>query len=205
MMPSLGEIWRAFHGAWRLLFLDVRGLADFDGTRSGGLRSFWAIALVLPLDLLITAIYELGPASEALPLQNAAFVLVGSVIVWPLMLLVIYGLALWYGRAERYWLFVATYNWTQIPLSVAAIVMVGLFSGAESLVDINDPGAAPAGAALAAASAFLVAWALKLAVYAYEWYVAWVSLEAGAALPIIVVLLDLVSGPALNKLATALT
>ncbi len=27
-MPSLAEIWRALHGAWRLLLLDTRGLAD---------------------------------------------------------------------------------------------------------------------------------------------------------------------------------
>jgi hypothetical protein len=204
-MPSLGEIWRALHGAWRFLFLDTGGLAEFDGTRSGGLRSFWAIALVVPLNLAITAIYELGPTSDALPLRNAAFVLVGSIVVWPLMLLVIYGLARWYGRAERYWLFVTTYNWTQIPLNLVAVVMIALFTGAESLVDLNDPEGSSAGAALVAAAAFLVAWALRLVIYAYEWYVAWISLDAGIALPIIVVLLDLASGPALDKLANALT
>ena len=59
-MPSLAEIWRALHGAWRLLLLDTHGLAEFDGSRSGGLRSLWAIALVLPLNIAVIAITELG-------------------------------------------------------------------------------------------------------------------------------------------------
>jgi hypothetical protein len=203
-MPSLGEIWRAFHGAWRLLFLDIRGLADFDGTRSGGLRSFWAIALVVPVNLAITAIDELGPSADLLPPHSEAWQLVGTLAAWPLLLAVIYGLVSWYGRPERYWLFVATYNWTQIPLAVVVLVMVVLVTAASNLVDLNDLGAASGGSAVVAASAFLVAAALRIAVYAYEWYVAWVSLDAGVALPIIVVLLDIVSGLGLEKIATAL-
>jgi hypothetical protein len=40
-----------------------------------------------------------------------------------------------------------------------------------------------------------------VAVHAYELYVAWLSLDAGIALPIIVVLLDIVSGVALDKIS----
>src|SRR5215470_6902204 len=132
-MPSLAEIWRALHGAWRLLLLDTHGLAEFDGSRSGGLRSLWAIALVLPLNIAVIAITELGPAAEMLPPHSTAFQLVGDMLAWPLLLLVVYGLARWYGRAERYWLFVATYDWTQIPLALAGMLMVSLFIGAGSL------------------------------------------------------------------------
>ena len=200
-MPSLAEIWRALHGAWRLALLDSRGLADFDGSRSGGLRSFWAIALVLPLNVAITAIDELGPSAEMLPPHSAVFQLLGSILAWPLLLLAIYGLARWYGRAERYWLFVTTYNWTQIPLALAVMLMVALFTAAGSLVDLSDVEAASGAAAFFAYSAVLVGAALRIAVYAYEWYVAWLSLDAGIALPIIVVLLDIVSGLALDKLS----
>jgi len=200
-MPSLAEIWRALHGAWRLALLDPRGLADFDGSRSGGLRSFWAMAFVLPLDIAITAIDELGPTSEMLPPHSAAFQLVGSMLAWPLLLLVIYGLVRWYGRADRYWLFVATYNWTQIPLALAVMLMVVLFTAAGSLVDLSNVDAASGAPALVAYSAILVGAALRVAVYAYEWYVAWLSLDAGIALPIIVVLLDIVFSVALDKLA----
>ena len=200
-MPSLAEIWRALHGAWRLALLDTRGLADFDGSRSGGLRSFWAIPIVIPLNIAISAIDELGPSAEMLPPHSAAFQLLGSMLAWPLLLLVIYGLARWYGRAERYWLFVATYNWTQIPLALAVMLMVALFTAAGNLVDLSDVQAASGTAALFAYTAVLVGAALRIAVYAYEWYVAWLSLDAGIALPIIVVLLDIVSGLALDKLS----
>ncbi|HLJ20011.1 MAG TPA: hypothetical protein VKU84_07430 [Stellaceae bacterium] len=203
-MPSLAEIWRALRGAWRLLFLDTRGLADFDGTRSGGLRSFWAIAAVLPLNIAIIAIDALGPSSDVLPPHDAAFQVIGSIVAWLLLLGFIYGLVSWYGRPERYWLFVATYNWTQIPLAVAVLAIVALVFAAGGLVDLNDLESASGGTALVAGSALLVAAALRFAVYAYEWYVAWVSLDAGVALPIIVVLLDIVLGLGLDKIANAM-
>ena len=203
-MPSLAEIWRALHGAWRLLLLDTRGLADFDGTRSGGLRSFWAIAVVLPLNIAITAIDELGPSSDMLPPHSALFEVAGNVAAWPLLLAVIYGLVSWYGRPERYWLFVATYNWTQIPLAFAVLVIVALVTAAGGLVDLNDLESASGGTALVAGIALLAAAALRFAVYAYEWYVAWLSLDAGVALPIIVVLLDIVLGLGVAKFANML-
>jgi len=200
-MPSLAEIWRALHGAWRLALLDIRGLSEFDGSRSGGLRSFWAIAIVLPLNIAIGAIEELGPTSEMLPPHGAAFERVVGLLAWPLLLLVIYGLARWYGRAERYWLFVATYNWTQIPLTVVALLIGALFTAAGNLADLSDLGSATGGTALAAEGALVAAAALSIAMCAYEWYVAWVSLDAGVALPIIVVLLDIVSSVALDKIS----
>jgi hypothetical protein len=200
-MPSLAEIWRTLHGAWRLALLDTRGLSEFDGSRSGGLRSFWAIAIVVPLDIAITAIDELGPSAEMLPPHSAIFQLLGSILAWPLLLLVIYGLARWYGRAERYWLFVATYNWTQVPLALAVMLMVALFTAAGSLVDLSNVEAASGAPALLAYTAVLVGGALWVAVHAYELYVAWLSLDAGIALPIIVVLLDIVSGVVLDKIS----
>jgi hypothetical protein len=200
-MPSLAEIWRALHGAWRLLLLDTHGLAEFDGSRSGGLRSLWAIALVLPLNIAVIAITELGPAAEMLPPHSTAFQLVGDMLAWPLLLLVVYGLARWYGRAERYWLFVATYDWTQIPLALAGMLMVSLFIGAGSLADFNNMESASGGSAVLAQTAVVIGGALWVAVHAYEWYVAWVSLDAGIALPIIVVLLDTVSGLGVDKIS----
>ena len=203
-MPSLVEIWRALHGAWRLLFLDTRGLAEFDGSRSGGLRSFWAIALVLPLNIAIVAIDRLGPTEDILPPHNVILQLIGLMIAWPVLLLVIYALARWYGRVERYWLFVATYNWTQIPLATAALLIAAMLTGVSAFVDLAALPTATGSVALIGWTAVLAAVALEVAVYAYEWYVAWVSLDAGIALPIIVVLLDIASGRALEKILSAL-
>ena len=204
-MPSLAEIRRALHGAWRLLLLDTRGLADFDGSRSGGLRSFWAMAFVLPLEVAIAAIDELGPTSDALPPHSEALQLGGAMLAWPLLLLVIYALARWYGRAERFWLFAATYNWTQIPLTIAVLLLVGMLTAASHFVDLSTLPTASGALALVGWTVVVLSAGIKLGLYAYEWYVAWVSLDAGVALPIIVVLLDIVSGVALDKLSIALT
>ncbi len=203
-MPSLAEIWRALHGAWRLARLDTRGLADFDGTSKGGLRSLWAMALVLPLNVAIIAIDDLGSAPDSASSGGAALQIAGAMIVWPLLLVVIYALARWYGRAERYWLFVATYNWTQIPLALAVLFLVGMLTAVGGLIDLSTLPMASGGLALIGWTVVLLSAAIKVGLYAYEWYVAWVSLDAGVALPIIVVLLDIVSGVALDKLSISL-
>lgn len=204
-MPSLAEIWRALHGAWRLLLLDTRGLAEFDGTRSGGLRSLWAIAIALPLNIAATAIDQLGPYSDLLPPNNTTFVVIGNTLAWPVLLAVIYGLVSWYGRPDRYWLFVSTYNWTQIPLALVILVRALLIAVAGSLIDLNDLESAAGGPALVAGIAVLMASALEFAAFAYEWFVAFLSLDAGIPLPTIVVLLDIVLGLGVLKIATALT
>jgi len=204
-MPSLAEIWRALHGAWRLAFLDIRGLAGFDGSRSGGLRSFWAMILVLPLNAAILAIKELIPGGETGEPSNALIELFGPLVTWMVLIAVIYALVLWHGRVERFWIFVSTYNWIQVPLAMAILVSAGLFAGASGLVDANaDPASVSAFAWSLAHVAIGIAITLELGVLAYEWYVAWVALDSGVPLPIIVVLLDFVMAVGLNHLSTAL-
>jgi hypothetical protein len=205
-MPSLAEIWRTFHGAWRLLLLDTRGLADFEGSRGGGLRSFWSVAIVLPLTFAIIAIEQSGPVSgEPAAVHNTLVDLTGLVLAWLLLMVVMYGLVSWHGRSDRFWLFVSTYNWTQVPLAVVILVSAALVAAASGLVDFNAD--APSGSTLewsVARIAFGIAVTLRLGTLAYEWYVSWVSLDSGFALPIIVVLLDIVMGVGLTHLSTAL-
>ena len=204
-MPSLAEIWRALQGAWRLAFLDARGLADFDGSRSGGLRSFWAIALVLPLTVASIAIKQFIPGSEPAAPHNNLVELVGSLAAWVALIAVIYGLVAWHGRVERFWLFVSTYNWTQVPLAVVILLSVTLFAGTSGLVDPNaDAETAPILAWSIAHVTVGIALTLQLGTLVYEWYVAWVALDSGVPLPIIVVLLDIVMGLGLSHLSTAL-
>ncbi|HKX09367.1 MAG TPA: hypothetical protein VJN67_14300 [Stellaceae bacterium] len=204
-MPSLAEIWRALHGAWRLAFLDMRGLAGFDGTRSGGLRSFWAMALVLPLNAAILAVKGLILGGETAEPGSALVEIVGPLATWVILIAVIYALVLWHGRVDRFWLFVSTYNWIQVPLAVAILVSAALFAGASGLVDPTaDPANVPMLGWSLAHVAIGIAITLELGVLAYEWYVAWVALDSGIPLPIIVVLLDFVMAVGLSHLSTAL-
>jgi hypothetical protein len=206
-MPSLAEIWRALHGAWRLLFLDTRGLGEFDGTRGGGLRSLWAIALVLPFNVAIVAIEQLIRTGDApVASHNIALDIVGESVKWLILIAIMYGLVSWHGRAERFWLFVSSFNWIQVPLAAVILVSVALLAGTSGLVDPNaDPANVSVLTAFAAQIAFGVAVTLWLGTFVYEWYVAWVALDSGLPLPIIVVLLDAVMGFGLNHLSTALS
>ena len=205
-MPSLTELWRALHGAWRLAFLDARrGLADFDGSRSGGLRSFCALALLLPINAAILWVKDFTPGDADVGPHNILVDLLGPLAAWLVLILIMYGLVSWHGRVERFWLFVSTYNWTQVPLGVVILLSVVLATGASA---IADPNADPANVTMLAWSvAHLglgIALTLQLGTLVYEWYVAWVALDSGIPLSIIVVLLDIVMGVGLNHLSVAL-
>jgi len=189
-MPSLVEIRRALHGAWRLIFIDPRALLDFDGSAKGALHSFWVAAIVLPLNALVMAIpvRVLDDAPE--PAPSIALTTAGTVAAWLVLLALVYALVRWYGRGERYWLFVCTFNWTQIPQAIAAAIAALLAAGAVSLLNVHEIASTPIGTSIVVGIAFILVQVLQVAIFAYEWYVAWVSLEAGILIPIIVVLLD---------------
>lgn len=203
-MPSLAEIRRALHGAWRFLLIDPRALGDFDGSRSGALRSFWAAAVVLPLSVAASAI-PLPPVGDTPePTRNLALDTIGVAIGWAALLVLIYALLRWYGRTDRFWLFVCTYNWTQIPQALASVLIALLVAAALNLVNFDSMASTPTGPAIAAGVAILLTRLLRVAVFAYEWYVAWVSLEAGILIPIIVVLLDFALGMSILKLTAGI-
>ncbi|HTS90863.1 MAG TPA: hypothetical protein VMG55_02585 [Stellaceae bacterium] len=204
-MPSLAEIRRALYGAWRFIFIDPRAVLQFDGSARGAWRSFWAAAIVLPLNALALAIpiRAIGEAPE--PAPDIALNTLGTVASWAALLILVYALVRWYGRGDRYALFVCTYNWTQIPQVVAAVLIALLVAVATNLVNADSIASTPTGPALLAGLAILVARLLRVAILAYEWYVAWVSLEAGILIPIIVVLLDFALGMSILRLMAGLT
>lgn len=204
-MGAVAEILRALYGAWRLLLLDPHGLAAFDATPRGALKSFWAMLVVLPLDLAVRAIDLAVPGGD-LPEESRSLGIHLALYVagWLAPLIIVYGLVRWYGRGDRFWLFLAALNWSQVLQGVGMLLFTALLAGTSSLVDMNAVADAPPVNAILAAIAALLAMGVFVLVYGYEWYVSWVSLEAGVALPIIVVLLDFVTGAGLSKVASTL-
>lgn len=204
-MRAVAAVLRALHGAWRLLLLDSRGLAAFDGTPKGALASFWAMLVVLPLDLAVRAI-ELSVPMTDTPTEppGIGIHLALYAIDWLVPVALVFALVRWYGRGDRFWLFLSALNWSQVLQTVGALLVQALLAATTSLVDVSAVANAPPLNAVLGAVAALLAMAIFVLIYAYEWYVSWVSLEAGIALPTIVVLLDLVTGAGLGKLVTAL-
>jgi len=204
-MSMMSAILRGLHGSWRLLMLDSRGLAYFESTPRGALTSFWAMLLVLPLDLAVRAIDIAVPSGDMPPeSRNLGLHLALYVIGWLLPLIIIYALVRWYGRGDRFWLFLSALNWSQVLQGIGMLLFTGLLAGTGSLVDLGAVAQAPPLNAVVGAFAALLAMGIFVVIYGYEWYVAWVSLEAGVALPIIVVLLDFVTGAGLSKAASAI-
>ena len=92
------------------------------------------------------------------------------------------------GRESRFLAFMVAYNWSQI-LQTGLFVLVGL----DSAVGLLQPSSAQV-AGLFAAIATLI----------YEWYIARVALLVTGAQATLVVIVDLVLGTSLGRIAQSL-
>jgi len=188
-VPPWTEVQLAVGGALRLACGDRRGLGFFDTSIDGFWRSFRAALICYPLYLALLS-FRVSSASwtqsgvpTILVVETIAFV-----ISWTAFPLLILPLARLLGREDRFLAFMVVYNWSQIPQTVL-FVLVGL-DGATGLL-------APS----AAGFAQLVA---AIAVLVYEWYIARVALLVTGAQATVVVMVDLVLGTALGRVAEAL-
>ena len=188
-VPAWTEVQLAVGGALRLARGDRRGFGFFDTSIDGFWRSFRAALICYPLYLALLSFRVPGASwtqsgvPTILIVESIAFV-----ISWTAFPLLILPLARLLGREDRFLAFMVVYNWSQIPQTVL-FVLVGL-DGATGLL-------APS----AAGFAQLVA---AIAVLVYEWYIARVALLVTGAQATVVVMVDLVLGTALGRVAEAL-
>ncbi len=107
------EIASATTGAWLLARRQPRGLTCFDATPTGFWRSFWALVLALPGDVVIdlfTGIYS-GPdgPGRALVVQAIAYVI--EAVAFPLVMV---GITDQLGRSQFYLRYMVAYNWSTL-------------------------------------------------------------------------------------------
>lgn len=186
-MLSLREAFYALFGAWRLARMDASGLACFDLSAVGALRSFFALVLVLPFYLLErilsnAAIFKpadgLGPVDQLLAQVGMAHLVIlyslAAIIGWVGYALIIEQLAGQFGRAHRFTGFLAAHNWSRV-LSMALWFPVALLLLSGSL--------SPGWAAMLwlGASGF---------VFVYRWFIARAALDIESATAIWIVALD---------------
>ena len=186
-MVSLFEVARSVYGAYRLARLDQGGLAYFDGTPAGALRSFWVAALVAPIFVFAVAVGWSG-ADMPPPLFRTALVEgLFYVIGWCLFpVLMIFGSRL-LDRTPRYPLFLSAYNWSH-TIQIA-IVLPPLFLALTGLLSSE-----------AIALLFLGAYALTIA---YEAYVIRTALDIGMGEAIGLALFDFVLALILEDVSVA--
>lgn len=183
------EIQVAVHGALRLACGDRRGLGFFDTSIDGFWRSFRAALICYPLFLVLVAVrvavadWDAAGAPRILIVETIAYV-----IAWTAFPLLILQLTGWIDRTHRFLAFMVAYNWSQIP-QTALIAIVAMDRATGVL-----PPAAAAFAELAAMIAVLV----------YEWYIARVALAVTGAQAMLVVVLDIMLGIVLGRIAQML-
>jgi hypothetical protein len=183
------EVQLAVGGALRLARGDRSGLGFFDASIDGFWRSFRAGLICYPMYLLLLSfrigapVWAASGVAQILAVETIAFV-----ISWTAFPLLILPLARWLGREDRFLPFMVAYNWSQIPVTVV-FVLIALV-GATGLL---PPSAAHFAGLLAA-----------IAVLVYEWFIARVALAVTGAQACLVIIIDLMLGTALGRVADRL-
>ncbi len=183
------EMQLAVAGALRLAIGDRRGLGFFDISIDGFWHSFRAAFVCYPLYLLLLGIGVEAAQWDAAGVTTIVLVkTIAYVTSWAAFPLLILPLTRWLDRENRFLAFMVAYNWSQIPQTV--LVALIAVDGATGLL-------APSTTQFAG----LVATA---AVLVYEWYIARVALAVTRAQAVLVVIVDLLLGTVLGRIAESL-
>jgi len=183
------ELQLAVVGALRLAVGDRRGLGLFDVSLAGCWRSFRAGAICYPFYLVLLGFRI--PSAEWTAHGAAAIILVETIayiISWAAFPLIMLHLVRWLGRENRFLQFIVAYNWSQIP-QTGLFLLVGL-QGASG---IATPSAAHSASLLAV-----------VATLVYEWYIARVALAVTGIQATLVVIIDVMLGTSLGRIAQGL-
>jgi hypothetical protein len=183
------EVSLAFTGAFRLARGDRGGLACFDRSLDGFWRSFRAAAITYPLYLvLLTMRVSVTEWQRSGGWRIIVVETIGYVIAWVAFPLIMLAVTRRIGRTHRFFDFMVPYNWCQVPQS-ALFVLVGI--GTESRLLSSRVGE----------SLDIVA---AIATLVYEWYIARVALDTTGSAAAFVVIVDLVLGAAISRVAGGL-
>ena len=183
------EVQLAVGGALRLACGDRRGLGFFDASLDGFWRSFRAAAICYPMYLFLLGTRITSAQWAATGWPTVIFVeTIAYVIAWVAFPLLMLHIAHWLGRDHRYLAFMVAYNWSQVPQTVLLTIVgldaaTGLFPG--HIIQFVE--------AIA-----------TIAVLVYEWYIARVALAVSGPQAALVVVIDVVLGTTLGRVAQGL-
>lgn len=185
-MLTVAEIQRSLIGAWLLAQRDPRAFDWFDLTVEGFWRSFLAAVVAAPLYLFL-AVHEyqlIGWPAD--PLWTAVVRTLSYVADWLLFPVVALALVRLLDLGHRYVVYIVANNWATVLQLLAFAVTVAL-----------------AGLLPEAVGPILVLATLVL-VLIYRWMVARQALAASGAVASAFVLVDIVLGLLLDRLARAI-
>jgi hypothetical protein len=187
-MSSVSTVASGLNAALRLAWGRPDGVVLVPGDRETIVRSFWSIALCLPLvigRLLLSWVATGVPDGAWHAVGREA---IGFVLGWLVFVEVTHRLAPLIGTAERWGRFIAVWNWCNVIEGV--LVVVGGVPGALGAPAVVDQ----------AFELITIGWALWL-----EWYATKLAFGVGGMTAAWLVLLDQSIGIFLASLALAIT
>lgn len=165
-MITINEIGSAIYGAYRLARRDPGGMAYFDRTRKGAIRSFYAAILLLPFHAIIVA-GRWWDDMAILSLQRmVAIESLTYVISWTIFPVLMIWIARSIDRSDRYYDFLVSFNWASLVTIVARFPLFVI----RRLELLPEP------------IADILVLALVVAVLLYRWYVLKTALNIGGGL-----------------------
>jgi hypothetical protein len=183
------EVQLAVGGALRLAIGDRRGLGFFDVSLDGFWRSFRAAAICYPMYLFLLATRLTSAQWEAAGWPTVLLVeTIAYVIAWVAFPLLMLHVAHWLGRDHRFLAFMVAYNWSQVPQTVLLTII-----GFDAATGLFPPQIVQFAEAIA-----------TIAVLVYEWYIARVALAVSGPQAALVVVIDVVLGTTLGRVAQGL-
>lgn len=184
-MPTLAEVERALTGAWLLALRDPRAFEWFDLTVEGFWRSFWAALVAAPLYLFLAAHEHAVTGWPADPLWTATVRTLSYAADWAVFPVVAFLLVRLADLGHRYVAYIVANNWATVLQLLAFAVAVALAGF------------------LPEALGSIIVLAVLVLVLVYRWLVARQALATSGAVATAFVLVDLVLGLLLDRLARA--
>ncbi len=185
-MPNLRELTTAFKGVNALIRMRPDAFAFFDASRRGFWQSFWVAGALFPLWAFV--LWDQLPKTQVNhPLRYAALEVAGYAISWLAYPLLMVRISDFLGRWPRYYSYMVAYNWFQIVqmlawLPLLLLVDLGVSRGLIALI-------------------WLGTHAILLV---YNWFIVRRGLEVDAGAAIALVIIDLLIGQLIDRLALAL-
>lgn len=161
-MLTISEIVRSVYGVWRLARFDSIGMEWLDRSDEGFWRSFRVAVLLVPVEMVMTAILlSHMPSSEPLGYVVVS-VGIGYVVSWTAYPVLSQPLIAALGRSERYAQYITAINWSSVLLAAVTLML-----GALSFV-------VTAGVFELFRFAYFIGWAL------YHWFITRTALDLPA-------------------------
>ena len=113
-MITVNEMGSAVFGAYRLACRDPGGMAFFDSSREGAIKSFYAAALLAPFYVVFIMMRWWDEMGALSPAYIFTIEFLRLVIIWTAFPVLMISISKWIDREERYFAYLVAANWATV-------------------------------------------------------------------------------------------